>query len=103
MTAGPLLYLANRSDSLVVVGLLTLISIGVAAGAYYVVGLAREQRTLLKTTFRQAVGLRGAAYSISVRLVLDHYFAQDIARAARRGRGNTVRVSTSCSYDELPP
>ena len=60
-TAAPLLYLANRSDSLIVIGLLTLISIGVAAGAYYAVGLARDQRTLLKTTFRQAVGPRGAA------------------------------------------
>ena len=60
-TAAPLLYLANRSDSLIVVGLLTLISIGVAGGAYYAVGLARDQRALLKTTFRQAVGPRGAA------------------------------------------
>ena len=61
VTAGPLLYLANRSESLGVVVILASLSVVLAAAAYYLVGLAREQRRLLKTTFQQAVGLRSAA------------------------------------------
>ena len=60
-TAGPLLYLAQRTDSLAVVALLAVVSVLVAAVAYYAVGLARDQRLLLRTTFSQAVGLRSPA------------------------------------------
>jgi O-antigen/teichoic acid export membrane protein len=59
-TAVPLLWLAERTGSLLAVGGLFLLSVGLSFGAYLALGLAREQRRVLITTLRTAVGLRPA-------------------------------------------
>ncbi len=55
--AVPLLYLANRTGSLIVVGLLALASVATSLGSYLMVGLGREERSLLLATLAQAAGL----------------------------------------------
>jgi O-antigen/teichoic acid export membrane protein len=55
--AAPLLYLANRTGSLMVVGLLALVSVGTSLGLYLMVGLGREERSLLLATLSRAAGL----------------------------------------------
>lgn len=60
VTAAPLLWLANRSGSLPAVGGLFLLSVALSLGAYLALGLARDQRRVLLTTLRTAVGLRPA-------------------------------------------
>jgi O-antigen/teichoic acid export membrane protein len=59
-TAAPLLWLAGQTGRLFAVGGLFLISVAVSVAAYLALGLARDQRRLLLTTLRSAVGLRPA-------------------------------------------
>lgn len=58
--AAPLLWLAGGTGSLLAVGGLFLLSVALSLAAYLVIGLARDQRRLLITTLRTAVGLRPA-------------------------------------------
>jgi hypothetical protein len=60
-TAFPLLWLAERAGNLAEVGALVLVSVGVSLGAFVLLGLSRDQRTLLIATLRRAGGLDGAA------------------------------------------
>jgi O-antigen/teichoic acid export membrane protein len=59
-SALPLLWLADRTGSLLAVGGLFLVSVALSLAAYLMFGLAREQRRVLLTTLRTAVGLRPA-------------------------------------------
>jgi O-antigen/teichoic acid export membrane protein len=58
--AVPLLLLARETDNLAAVGGLALVSVACSVGVFVGVGLAREQRRVLLTTLRRAVGLRPA-------------------------------------------
>lgn len=55
-TAVPLLWLANRSDALVGVGLLSLVSIMLSLTAFIAVGLPHAHRKVLVQTLRAAIG-----------------------------------------------
>lgn len=56
-TAAPILYLANQADNLFVVVLLGFVSVAASLGFYLIVGLSREERSLLLATLGQAGGL----------------------------------------------
>ena len=55
-TAAPILYLANQADNLFVVVLLGFVSVAASLGFYLIVGLSREERSLLLATLGQAGG-----------------------------------------------
>lgn len=58
VTGLPLLWVANRAGNLVEVGVIVLISIAFSLAGYLLFGLPREQRVVLFTTLRRALGLR---------------------------------------------
>lgn len=57
-TAPALLWAANRVDHIVGVAAIAIVSIALSLLAYLTIGLRREQRVVLVTTLRVAVGLR---------------------------------------------
>jgi hypothetical protein len=59
-TAGPLLWLAERTDRLFAVGGLFLASVAMSLAMFLLLGLQREQRGVLFATLKAAMGVRPA-------------------------------------------
>lgn len=57
VTAAPLLWLADESDSLLATAALICLSILLALGAFLLVGVSRNERGVISTTLRSALGL----------------------------------------------